>query len=73
MEATLNPPPNPKKDWRSLIEKMSEIFKSSYRKYINQSSDFIKYFKTVTPHKALENFQLVQDHLKEKMLIILKV
>ena len=52
-EATLNPPPNPKKNWRSLIEKMSEISKSSYRKNINQSSDFIKYFKTVTPHKAL--------------------
>ena len=52
-EATLNPPPNPKKNWRSLIEKMSEISKSSYRKNISQSSDFIKYFKTVTPHKAL--------------------
>ncbi len=52
-EATLNPPPNPKKDWRSLIEKMSEISKSSYRKNINQNSEFIKYFKTVTPHRAL--------------------
>ena len=52
-EATLNPPPIPKKNWRSLIEKMSEISKSSYRKHINQSSEFIKYFKTVTPHKAL--------------------
>ena len=52
-EATLNPPPNPKKDWRSLTEKMSEISKSSYRKNINQNSEFIKYFKTVTPHRAL--------------------
>ena len=52
-EATLNPPPIPKKAWRTLIEKMSEISKNSYRKNINQSSDFIKYFKTVTPHKAL--------------------
>ncbi len=52
-EATLNPPPIPKKNWRALIEKMSEISKNSYRKNINQSSDFIKYFKTVTPHKAL--------------------
>ncbi len=52
-EATLNPPPNPKKNWRSLIEKMSDISKSSYRKNINQNSDFIRYFKTVTPHRAL--------------------
>ncbi len=52
-EATLNPPPNPKKNWRELIEKMSDISKSSYRKNINQSSDFIRYFKTVTPHVSL--------------------
>ena len=53
MEATLDPPPVPKKEWRRLIEKMSDISKSSYRKNINQSSDFIKYFKTVTPHVSL--------------------
>ena len=52
-EATLNPPPNPKKNWRELIEKMSDISKSSYRKNINQNSDFIRYFKTVTPHVSL--------------------
>jgi len=52
-EATLNPPPTPKQNWRSLIEKMSDISKSSYRKNINQSSEFIKYFKTVTPSAAL--------------------
>ena len=28
-EATLNPPPKPKNNWRSLIEKMSDISKSS--------------------------------------------
>ncbi len=52
-EATLNPPPVPKKNWRELIEKMSDISKSSYRKNINQNSDFIRYFKTVTPHVSL--------------------
>ena len=52
-EATLVPPPVPKDNWRSLIEKMSDISKSSYRKNINQSADFIKYFKTVTPHISL--------------------
>ena len=46
-EATLNPPPKPKNNWRSLIEKMSDISKSSYRKNINQSTEFIKYFKNV--------------------------
>ncbi len=65
-EATLNPPPEPKKNWRSLIEKMSEISKNSYRKNINQSSDFIKYFKTVTPHKALGKLSIGSRPSKRK-------
>ena len=66
MEATLNPPPLPKKDWRKLIEKMSEISKSSYRKNINQSSDFIKYFKTVTPHVSLGKLSIGSRPSKRK-------
>ena len=65
-EATLNPPPTPKKNWRILIEKMSEISKNSYRKNINQSLDFIKYFKTVTPHKALGKLSIGSRPSKRK-------
>ena len=65
-EATLNPPPIPKKNWRSLIEKMSEISKNSYRKNINQSSEFIKYFKTVTPHVALGKLSIGSRPSKRK-------
>ncbi len=65
-EATLNPPPIPKKNWRMLIEKMSEVSKNSYRKNINQSSDFIKYFKTVTPHKALGKLSIGSRPSKRK-------
>jgi len=65
-EATLNPPPNPKKNWRKLIEKMSDISKNSYRKNINQSTDFIKYFKTVTPHVALGKLSIGSRPSKRK-------
>ena len=65
-EATLNPPPTPKQDWRSLIEKMSDISKSSYRKNINQSTEFIKYFKTVTPHVALGKLSIGSRPSKRK-------
>ena len=65
-EATLNPPPHPKKDWRSLITKMADISKNSYRKNINQSSDFIKYFKTVTPHQALGKLSIGSRPSKRK-------
>ena len=65
-EATLNPPPKPKNNWRSLIEKMSDISKSSYRKNINQSTEFIKYFKTVTPHRALGKLSIGSRPSKRK-------
>jgi phosphoenolpyruvate carboxylase len=66
VEATLNPPPKPKDNWRSLIEKMSDISKSSYRKNINQSTEFIKYFKTVTPHRALGKLSIGSRPSKRK-------
>ena len=69
-EATLNPPPRSKKNWRTLIEKMSDISKSSYRKNINQSTEFIKYFKTVTPHKSLGKLSIGSRPSKRKILII---
>ena len=65
-EASLNPPPVPKKNWRYLIEKMSNISKNSYRKNINQSSEFIKYFKTVTPHIALGKLSIGSRPSKRK-------
>ncbi len=65
-EATLNPPPKPKDSWRKLIEKMSDISKSSYRKNINQNSEFIKYFKTVTPHVALGKLSIGSRPSKRK-------
>ena len=66
MQATLNPPPQPKIEWRKLIQKMSEISTSAYRKNINQSSDFIRYFKTVTPHMALGKLSIGSRPSKRK-------
>ena len=66
MDASLNPPPKPKKNWRDLIEKMSEISTSAYRKNLNQSEDFIRYFKTVTPHKSLGKLSIGSRPTKRK-------
>ena len=66
MEATLNTPPKPKDSWVKLIQSMSEISTSSYRKNINQSSDFIRYFKTVTPHMALGKLSIGSRPSKRK-------
>ena len=66
MEATLNPPPLPKNQWRNLIQKMSEISTSSYRKNITPNSEFIRYFKTVTPHMALGKLSIGSRPSKRK-------
>jgi phosphoenolpyruvate carboxylase len=58
--------PSPKQNWRELIENMSDISKSSYRKNINQSSEFIKYFKTVTPSAALGKLSIGSRPSKRK-------
>ncbi len=66
MDASLNPPPRSKTNWRELIQKMSEISTSSYRKYLNQTEDFIRYFRTVTPHKSLGKLAIGSRPTKRK-------
>ena len=66
MQATLNPPPYPKDSWRNLIEKMTKISTTAYRKNINENSDFIRYFKTVTPHLALGKLSIGSRPSKRK-------
>jgi len=66
MEASLTPPPQPKYTWRKLIEKMSDISSSAYRKNINDNEDFIRYFKTITPHKSLAKLSIGSRPSKRK-------
>jgi len=68
MLATLVPPPQPKENWRRLIESMSDISKSSYRKNLTSSTEFIRYFKTVTPHLALGKLSIGSRPSKRKNL-----
>ena len=66
MQATLNPPSKPKESWRHLIEEMSQISTRSYRKNIRENTDFIRYFKTVTPHLALGKLSIGSRPSKRK-------
>ena len=66
VQATLNPPSEPKIKWKQLIEKMSEISMKSYRGNINEKSDFVRYFRTVTPHKALGKLSIGSRPSKRK-------
>ena len=66
MQATLNPPSKPKDKWRRLIEEMAQISTLSYRQNIKNNSDFIRYFKTVTPHLALGKLSIGSRPSKRK-------
>ncbi|MDA9744499.1 phosphoenolpyruvate carboxylase [Candidatus Pelagibacter sp.] len=72
MLATLIPPPEPKNNWRNLIENMSDISKSSYRKNLISNSEFIRYFKTVTPHLALGKLSIGSRPSKRKQVDSIK-
>ncbi len=72
MLATLIPPPQPKENWRNLIESMSDISKSSYRKNLTSSTEFMRYFKTVTPHLALGKLSIGSRPSKRKNLDSIK-
>tara|TARA_Y100000741_G_scaffold347939_1_gene315704 strand:+ start:3338 stop:6022 length:2685 start_codon:yes stop_codon:yes gene_type:complete len=53
LEATLSPPIKPKKEWRELINKMSNISSKSYRHYLLEDKNFLKYFDKITPKEII--------------------
>ncbi|MBV1871173.1 MAG: phosphoenolpyruvate carboxylase [Gammaproteobacteria bacterium] len=57
IEATLAPPPAPKKQWRDEMDRLTENALNSYRNTI-QDKDFLEYFHTATPEKELQRLLL---------------
>ena len=53
IEATLAPPPKPKKNWSELMNSMSKVAAKSYHLNLNKNPYFLEYYKTVTPQKIL--------------------
>ena len=44
LEANLPPPPEPKKEWRALMDDLSETSCRMYRGYVRENPDFVPYF-----------------------------
>jgi len=66
IEATLVPPPKPKKEWTQLINNMSKIAAKSYHYYLKKDPYFLGYYKTVTPQKLLGNLFIGSRPTKRK-------
>ncbi len=65
LEATLIPPARPKKSWRGLMNDMSDAASTAYRSHIHDSN-FLRYYRTITPQKILDQLSIGSRPTKRK-------
>lgn len=58
LEANLLPPPEPKQEWRDLMETLSEVSCEAYRDIVRGNKDFVPYFRSATPELELGKLPL---------------
>ncbi|WP_413285679.1 phosphoenolpyruvate carboxylase [Vibrio sp. MA40-2] len=58
LEANLLPPPNPKQEWRDLMEELSQVSCEAYRSVVREEPDFVPYFRAATPEQELGKLPL---------------
>ncbi|VDZ75577.1 phosphoenolpyruvate carboxylase [Atlantibacter hermannii] len=58
LEANLLPPPEPKAEWRHIMDELSTISCDMYRGYIRENKDFVPYFRSATPELELGKLPL---------------
>jgi len=66
LEATLSPPIQPKKKWRNLMDEMSILSSESYRGYLNNNKNFLRYFDKITPKNILGKLYIGSRPSKRK-------
>jgi len=58
IEATLLPPPQPRDNWRMLMDKMASVACDSYRAVVRDDPDFVSFFNQSTPERELTQLAL---------------
>ncbi|OXY81272.1 phosphoenolpyruvate carboxylase [Oceanimonas doudoroffii] len=66
LEANLLPPPEPKPEWRALMNAMAEVSCAHYRSLIRGEPDFVPYFRAATPELELGKLPLGSRPAKRK-------
>jgi phosphoenolpyruvate carboxylase len=56
--ANLMTPPEPRAEWRQLMEQMSEDSCAAYRAVVREEPDFVPYFRQATPEQELGKLPL---------------
>jgi len=58
LEANLREPPAPKREWRDIMDNLSERSCAHYRSMVRDNPDFVAYFREATPEQELANLPL---------------
>jgi len=58
LEANLRPPPEPKPEWRQVMDKLSTRSCAEFRKTVYENPDFTPYFRAATPESELGKLPL---------------
>ncbi|EJS91070.1 phosphoenolpyruvate carboxylase, partial [Pasteurella multocida subsp. multocida str. Anand1_cattle] len=58
LEANLLPPPEPKAQWRTVMDELSTISCQIYRDVVRGEKDFVPYFRAATPEQELSKLPL---------------
>lgn len=58
LEATLQPPPSVKKEWREEMNLLADRALHSYRHQVRDVPDFVPYFRAITPEQELAKLPL---------------
>ena len=66
MEATLLPPPEPKQEWREVMDQLAGDSLDTYRGIVREEPEFVPYFRSVTPEQELTRLPLGSRPAKRK-------
>jgi phosphoenolpyruvate carboxylase len=58
LQSNLLPPPSPKPEWRELLDQLSDLSSTAYRKLMRNNPDFLAYFRSSTPIDELSKLSL---------------
>ncbi len=72
LEANLLPPPEPKNEWKSVMDSLSDVSCAMYRDYVREQPDFVPYFRAATPELELGKLPLGSSKRNVDLLVVLK-
>ncbi|MBC8945735.1 MULTISPECIES: phosphoenolpyruvate carboxylase [Xenorhabdus] len=58
LEANLLPPPEPKAEWKQVMDTLSDVSCNMYRDYVREQPEFVPYFRSATPEPELAKLPL---------------